>query len=616
MTAPAYDYVIVGGGTAGLVLAARLSEDSSKLVAVIEAGANRKGDPRIDTPGLAMSLYEDKDYDWCFLTEPQEALNGRQIACPRGRVLGGSSAMNFSAILYPSKADFDDWAELNKDQDWSTEAMAPYLRKFHTFRPASEATKQRMLVDYMDEASYGTDGPLNVTIPDGYSPLDEAWVKAFDELGFRSKTDQIHGKMIGCFTNPVSIHPDTKTREYSASSYYTDKVQSRSNLHVLTEALVERIEWEDSASTGPLGATGVHVFHQADGKRSFVSVRAGGEVILSAGTIKSPQILELSGVGDAELLKKHGIPVKIANAGVGENLQDHVVSTTSYEIADDQMSGDNLQNTPGLMEAVMQMYAQSRTGPMTGTMLGSAHLPPVDKDGVLSSVALQTLLSEAEADGYADFPGKAAQYSLLQRRLAAGEASVQFLFIPKQVNHETRQNTMQYLFGGQEAGNYVSAVALLNHPFSRGSVHITSPDARQSPAIDPRYLTHPLDLELQARHLQYFERLVGTQAFRKVLKQGGRRLPDTDSSDLDAARRIAADRAFTCFHPAGTCAMMPRELGGVVDSRLVVHGTRNVRVVDASVFPLEPLGNIQATVYAVAEKAADIIKRDAGSQKV
>ncbi|OJD31472.1 aryl-alcohol dehydrogenase [Diplodia corticola] len=608
MSSTTYDYVIVGGGTAGLVLAARLSEDPSKLVAVIEAGANRKGDPRIDIPGLVMSLYEDKDYDWSFLTEPQEALNGRQIACPRGRVLGGSSALNLSAILYPSKADFDDWAALNNDQGWNAEAMAPYFRKFHTFRPASEATKKRMLVDYMDESRYGTDGPLNVTIPEGYSPLDEAWVNAFNELGFHAKTDQANGKMIGCFTSPVSIHPDTKTREYSASSYYTEEVQSRPNLHVLTEAVVEKIEWADGA--GPdLSASGVHVL-QGEEKRRFVGVRSGGEVILSAGTIKSPQILELSGVGNEQLLEKHKIEVKISLPGVGENLQDHVVATSSYEIADNQMSGDNLQHTPGLMDAVMQMYAESRTGPMTGIMLGAAHLPPVDKDGVLSKEALASLVSDAAINAYPDFPGKQAQFSLLRARLEAGEPSCQFLFIPKQINHERQENTMQYLFGGAEAENYVSAVALLNHPFSRGTVHITSADPTAAPAIDPRYLTHPLDLELQARHLQYFEKLVSTSAFKAVLKEGGKRLPPADSADLDTARQIARDRAFTCFHPAGTCAMMPRAQGGVVDSRLRVHGTRNVRVVDASIFPLEPLGNIQASVYAVAEKAADLIKRN------
>ncbi|KAK0645246.1 Dehydrogenase patE [Lasiodiplodia hormozganensis] len=602
----AYDYVIVGGGTAGLVLAARLSEDSSKQVAVIEAGANRKGDPRIDTPGLAMSLYEDKDYDWSFLTEPQEALNGRQIACPRGRVLGGSSAINFSAILYPCQSDFNDWAALNKDSSWNAEAMAPYLRKFHTFRPASEATKQQMLIDYMDESSYGTEGPLNVAILDAFGPLNEAWVKSFKELGYHSKTDQIHGKTLGCFTNPVSIHPDTRTREYSASSYYTAEVEARANLHVLTEALVEKIEWAEGGE--PLTATGVHVL-QKDGKRTFFGVRSGGEVILSAGAIKSPQLLELSGVGNEQLLKKHGIEVKMNLPGVGENMQDHVVATASYEIADGHMSGDNLQKSPELMNAVMQMYQATRTGPMTGTMLGSAHLPPVDKNGALSKADLQQLI--AKADDYPDFPGKAAQYALLRRRLEEGEPSAQFLFIPKQLNHDVQQNTMQYLFGGAEPENYVSAVALLNHPFSRGSVHITSANPAADPAIDPRYLSHPLDLELQARHTQYFDTITGTKAFREVLKDGGRRLPGGDLGDLETARKVARERAFTCFHPACTCPMMPRELGGVVDSRLVVHGTKNVRVVDASIFPIEPLGNIQASVYAVAERAADIIKSDA-----
>lgn len=480
--------------------------------------------------------------------------------------------------------------------------MASYLRKFHTFRPASDATKKQMVLDYMDESKQGTDGPLQVTIPDGYSPFHEAWVKGFKELGFHAGGDPIGGKMTGCFTNPVSIHPDTKAREYSASSYYTPEVEKRPNLDVLTESVVEKIVW---ASGTPLRATGVQLVQS--GTKRVIRVRDGGEVILSAGAIKSPQILELSGVGDEHLLAQHGISTHINNPGVGENLQDHVVSSISYEITDDQMSGDNLKRDPALFQAVLGMYQDSKSGPMSGTMLGTAYLPPVDKDGAISAADLRKLVDE-HLHAYPDFPAKAAQYELLRRRLADSEPSVEFLFIPMQVNNNAK-NTMQYVFGSNEPGNYVSAVPLLNHPFSRGTVHIKSSDPHADPAIDPRYLSHPLDLELQARHTQYLERLVQTKAMQGVLKKDGRRLPvAADASDLDAARKIARDRAFTCFHPAGTCPMMPRELGGVVDSRLVVHGTKNVRVVDASIFPLEPLGNIQATVYAVAEKASDLIK--------
>ncbi|KAF2136956.1 GMC oxidoreductase [Aplosporella prunicola CBS 121167] len=607
-----FDFVIVGGGTAGLVVAARLSEDPSKTIAVIEAGANRKGDPRIDVPGLMGTLYEDPAYDWSYITEPQTALDGRQIACPRGKVLGGSSALNFSAILYPSKADFNDWAEITGDQGWSAHAFAPYLRKFQTWTPASEATKKQLRLDYMEDANQGNNGPLNVTIPDGYGPFHEAWVNGFDELGHHSRSDPIGGENLGSFTSPLSIHPERRTREYSASAYFTDEVAQRPNLHVFTETTVEKLEFAEG-DAAPLRATGAKVIRK-DGSRATISVKDSGEVILAAGSIQSPQLLELSGIGNGEILKQHGIPVRIHNAGIGENLQDHTLSSVSYEIADDQMSADNVQRDASLQAAVMKMFEDSHDGPLAGTLLSIAYLPPVDKDGTVDRAELATLIEESLASSTdADFPARKRQYDILRARLAnPQEPSVELMYLPMQLNNDAQRNTMRQIFGGAEPGNYITVVAILNHPFSRGSVHIRSADPLAPPAIDPRYLSHPLDLELQARHVQFLERFVQTSAMRAVLKEGGRRVPsaERDSADLATAKQMATERAFTCFHPSGTCAMMPRELDGVVDTRLKVYGTANLRVVDASVFPLETLGNIQATVYAVAEKAADMIRED------
>ncbi|KAK7535360.1 uncharacterized protein J3D65DRAFT_574479 [Phyllosticta citribraziliensis] len=610
-----FDYIIVGGGTAGLVLAARLTEDAEnqKSVLVIEAGANRKGDERVDTPGMMTTLYEDPSYDWAFMTEPQAGLDGRQIACPRGRLLGGSSAINFSAILYPSKADFESWSALGND-GWDAKGMAPYLRKFHTFIPASEATKKQLLLDdYMDEKLQGTSGPLKVTIPDGYSPFNEAWVKGFKELGFHLPGDPIAGEKLGAFTDPVCIDPINRTREYSASAYFTDDVSSRSNLKLLTETLVEKIELA-SDSEGSVTATGV-VVKTKDGQPKTFRVKAGGEVILAAGSIQSPQLLELSGVGNEEVLKKHGIPVVLDLPGVGENLQDHVLSAISYEIADDQLSADNLRD-PALLGAVLQQYKETHSGPLAGTLLSIAYLPTVDANGAVPSPQVSQLLStHLDSVPYPSFPAKDEQYSLLRSRVAnPKESTVEYMFLPLQLNTSPGPTTMQQLLAPSTPGNYVTIVAILNHPFSRGDVHITSADPTKAPRIDPRYLSHPVDLELLGRQTQFIERLARSGPFSAVIKNGGRTLPANAADvldDLDAAKELAKQRAWTCFHPSGTCAMMPRKLGGVVDERLRVHGTKGLRVVDASIFPLETLGNIQATVYAVAEKAADMIKEDA-----
>ncbi|EOD46116.1 putative aryl-alcohol protein [Neofusicoccum parvum UCRNP2] len=303
-----YDFIVVGGGTAGLVVAARLTEDESKSVLVIEAGANRKGDAKIDTPGMMTSLYDDPDYDWAFMTEPQ-------------------------------------------------------------------------LDEYMEDKLQGTTGPLQVTIPDGYSSFHEAWMQTFQELGFNTADDPIGGEKLGAFTNPVSIHPTSKTREYSASSYLSDAVIGRPNLHVRTETTVEKINLE-SGPDGSVTATGVQVLTKG-GDRKVFQVKPEGEVILAAGAIKSPQLLELSGIGNREILSEHGIPLLVDLPGVGQNLQDHVFSSISYEIADNQMSGDCLRN-PSILQTVLQQYQVSRSGPMAGTLLSSAYLPTTSDASALS----------------------------------------------------------------------------------------------------------------------------------------------------------------------------------------------------------------------------------------
>ncbi|KAK7517426.1 putative aryl-alcohol dehydrogenase [Phyllosticta citriasiana] len=610
-----FDYIIVGGGTAGLVLAARLTEDAEKpkSVLIIEAGANRKGDEKVDTPGMMAILYEDPSYDWAFMTVPQAGLDNRSITCPRGRLLGGSSAINFSAILYPSKADFESWAALGND-GWDAKNMAPYLRKFHSFSPASEATKKQLLLDdYMDEKLQGTSGPLKVTIPDGYTPFNEAWVKGFKELGFHLPGDPIAGEKLGAFTNPVCIDPIKKTREYSASAYFTDDISSRASLKILTETLVEKID-AVANSDGSVIASGVQV-KTKDGQRKTFRIRVGGEVILAAGSIQSPQLLELSGIGNPQVLNKHEIPVVLDLPGVGENLQDHVLSAISYEIADDQLSADCLRD-PALFGAVLQQYKETRSGPFSGTLLSMSYLPTVDGNGAVPSPQISELFStHLDNTPYPSFPAKDEQYSPLRSRVASPkESTVEYMFLPLQLNTNPGPTTMQQLLAPSTPGNYITIVAILNHPFSRGDVHITSADPTAAPRIDPRYLSHPLDLELLGRQTQFIERLVRTGPFSEVLKKGGRTLPPNAADvldDLHAAKQLAKQRAWNCFHPSGTCAMMPRSLGGVVDGRLRVHGTKGLRVVDASIFPLETLGNIQATVYAVAEKAADMIKEDA-----
>ncbi|KAI4641814.1 hypothetical protein J4E93_007913 [Alternaria ventricosa] len=597
------DFIVIGGGIGGLVVANRLSEDADKSVLLIEAGANRQGDPKIDTVGMLSTLYGDPDYDWGFMSEPQTHVNGRQIPHPRGKVLGGSSAINFGAIVYPSKANFEAWKALG-NEGWDAAGIAPYFRKFSRFTPPSAETKELLNIDYINEELHGKDGPIPVTIPDVYGPFQASWAKTLDKMGWCNTDDPIEGEKLGTFACGLSIDAETKTRGYAASAYYTPEVAKRPKLEVLTEAFVEKILTK--ASDNSVEATGVSV-RTKDGSNH--EIIAKNEVILSAGAIQSPQILELSGIGQKELLSKHGIPVVLDSPGVGENLQDHAISAPSFEIADDQFSGDIMRD-PNIVQAVLQQYMTTKTGPLVGIPISMTMLPLVDSDGRISHEEIAKLTKEYISDKGLPL-WKKKQYEQLEKQiLGPKEAAGYAMMLPLQLNISSGATQMNALLAPTHPNNFITIMAVNNHPFSRGFCHIRSADPKEKPILDPQYLSHPLDLEILARYTQYIETIVKTEPFASLLKPSGRLPEGKEAKDLDTAKEIVKERLLSTFHPTGTCAMMPRELNGVVDSRLKVYGTKNLRVVDASIFPMETLGNIQATVYAVAEKAADIIKED------
>ncbi|KAE8155158.1 hypothetical protein BDV25DRAFT_169314 [Aspergillus avenaceus] len=606
VTTRSYDYVIVGAGVGGLVLASRLSEDPNVNVLVVEAGPNHMGDLRVETPGMLGAIIGNPEFDWDYLTEPQVHANNRQMAQPRGRMVGGSSAINFSIVMYPTRANFEAWESLG-NEGWGPDAMAPYLRKFHTYAPPSEDTRTLLSVDkYMKAESQGRQGPVPVSHPDVYTPYNQAWEETFAQLGWSSHADPIAGRKVGSFTPPLSVDRSNGQRGH-AGAYYSREVAQRPNLHLLAETMVQRV-CLDTGADGQVTANGIEI-RTKDGK--IQDITAAREVIVCGGSLNSPQLLELSGVGAPEVLKKHNIPVVLDLPGVGENLQDHCFSVVNFEVAEGQMSADVVRDH-NVLQSLVQLYEQTRSGPLTGMPVSVAYLPPVDHNGQLSKERVQELLDQHlnDATVEASAPGRQKQYKLLQEMLLDDQTgSAQYMFLPMQVNLKPGVSTVSYALTKDLPENYIAIMVLHNHPFSRGSIHIRSTDPNEKPIYDPKFLSHPLDLEILARQSQYLDRIVATEPFASLVKPGAR-VPNnaTDLSDLDHAKEVVKDRLFHCFHPVGTCAMMPVELGGVVNSELKVHGTRNLRVVDASIFPLETAGNIQATTYAVAERAADIIR--------
>jgi choline dehydrogenase-like flavoprotein len=600
-----YDFIVVGGGTAGLVVANRLTEDPSISVLVLEAGANALADPRVAIPALWSAILG-TDLDWDYLTVPQEHLNGRKIGQPQGRLLGGSSGLNAEVFVPPSAADFDAWEALG-NAGWGWAKVAPYMRKFHTLHHPADDAREHLNINWVDEAVRGQDGPIQAMFGDvPQNPLGRAWLQSLEELGVRLTNDPFSGQGTGCFSCPSSVDPKTKTRSYSASAYYAP-VSNRSNLEVITGATTSKIILE--SVEGSIVARGV-AFRTKDDE-TIHQVHARNEVILSAGAFGSPKLLELSGVGDKSVLEKAGIPVLLDNRNVGENLQDHIMTGISVEVTDGVFTGDCLlRQEPEILAASMKMYQEHKAGPFSAGSLTSYAFAPLRKTSESArnlEGAVRKLGGEPAASSFEKFHHRFVADLLA----SSSEATAALFAIPAQVNLHNGPKQIG-MTTDPKPGNYLSLGAALVHPLSRGSSHITSADPDVAPTIDPRYLSNPVDIRIFAHHLMIAEDLINSAPLANFLKEDGRRAQPGNPrlSTLEDTMAYIRETALSNNHPVGTCAMVPERGGGVVDSRLKVHGVEGLRVVDSSVMPLIPRCNTQTVVYALAERAADLIKEE------
>ncbi|POS70079.1 GMC oxidoreductase [Diaporthe helianthi] len=612
-----YDFVIVGGGTAGLVVAARLTENPKVSVLVLEAGGNALQDPRIAVPAMWSSILG-TDFDWDFLTTPQENLNGRQIGQPQGRLLGGSSGLNAEVFVPPSGADFDKWEAMG-NEGWGWKEVGPFFRKFFTLAQPEDKLREHVGITWIDDTATGAGGPIKASFTDSHeNPLSKAWVEAFKKLGGDLTADPFSGRSTGAFSCPASVDPETKTRSYSASGYYAPAAQ-RPNLEVVTGANVNKIVLESSGAGSSTTARAV-AFTGKDGVEHQVKARR--DVILAAGVFQTPKLLELSGIGNKILLQKLGIDCKVDNPGVGENLQDHMMTGVSFEVADGIMTGDCLvRQEPGIAETFMKMYQEHKAGPLAGAALTSYAFTPllgdtIDKIEAGAQESLKQAVKGLQTDGDLKSASQRATAEYVTELMQKGsESTGAFFALPVQVNLHNGPKQIGMTTNPVD-GNYMSIGAAIIHPLSRGSSHIVSADVATPPTIDPRYMSHPFDIEVYARHLMTVEALAQTEPLASVLKPNGRRAqPGPNGAKVDTverAKEYIRATAISNNHPVGTCCMAPRDKGGVVDAQLKVYGVEGLRVVDSSIMPLITQANTQTTVYAVAEKAADILKRSYG----
>ncbi len=425
-------------------------------------------------------------------------------------------------------------------------------------------------------------------------------------MGHEVNGDTMSGRNIGGYQCVSTIDPKGSTRSHAGVAYYAPAA-GRPNLEVLTDVLVEKVLFKKEKDDCTV--IGVRLYYE--GQSFDVNVRK--EIILSAGTFASPCLLERSGIGSRSLLERLGIEVLVENANVGENLQDHIMCGISYEVTDDVETADVFRD-PANIGPVMQEYQTSGTGLLAAPPSSFAYLPITEFLEAEGKIHLKSLLDQHLSEDKTDQLTEAEKlhHAFVRKVLESpDEASGNTCMIFVQVHME--ESPTEKLFALSSPGKYATIITALAHPFSRGHVHSTSKDAKNNPRIDPKYMTHPLDIEIFARHVSFIHTIAGTPPFSKFLKQNGLRIPTwATRGGLEESKRLVKEASMSNYHPCGTCAMLPRERGGVVDDRLRVYGVKGLRVCDASIMPIIPRGNIMSSVYTIAEKGSDIIKEDLG----
>ncbi|KAI4101008.1 MAG: hypothetical protein L6R37_005137 [Teloschistes peruensis] len=670
-----FTHLVIGGGTAGLVVATRLAEREDIVVGILEAGLPAYDEPGINVPGRFCETLG-TEYDWQFATVPQPGFNGRALPWPRGKVLGGSAALNIMTWNRACKEDYDAWEELG-NEGWGWEGML----------------------------QFGTS--------------HQYWHKTLNKLGVETNRSHFSGSNVGAWTTVTSVEPNRRGRSYSTNAYYQPNAH-KSNLKLLSGATVQEVLLDPSEDGWV--AKGVRFTYQ--GKEH--SVYTKGEVIICAGSVQSPQLLELSGIGNPEVLEAAGIDVKIDNPAVGENLQDHMMTCTVWEIDPSIPTIESLRSDPVAAAAADLEYDTSRTGLRTCLPASVAYLPfshflnPDDiaetgRSLACSSLAASMTLSSpstlsrpsspqssypsspstpsspsapsspstpsspASSISYTSTTASSATKSQmpLPHNTKPPEAATRASICLRRLTHPQNLGQIEYNFDlsnyspyfvSEPGKRYATMLMMLQYPFSTGSIHLPPTNtnattnkratADDKPLINPRYFLGAggeNDLEMMSAGQKFADKIVRTAPLsdiivkrawppeRRPFPRSPQKTPSSTQESPSSIHEEEEEEDFTPWirsntttdwHPIGTCSMgpspfpqspnspspinphhpAPSSTGYVVDSRLRVHGTRNLRIIDASVMPLQISAHLQATVYAIGEKGAGIVGEEWGAR--
>ncbi|KAF7185303.1 Glucose oxidase [Pseudocercospora fuligena] len=554
-------FIIVGGGTSGLLLANRLSADPQNTVTVIEPGPDERNNPNITDIQRRFGV-QNTPIDWAYQSEPQKDLNERSTTYHAGKLLGGTSMINAMMYVRPDAALIDTWPPR-----WKWRDLWPYFLRTESFRVPTAT--QISLNATWEPRYHGRSGDIDVCYPFELAngTFGETVRKAWQELGVAKNIDANGGVVQGFFPRQMTVQRDATLRESSATAFFYP-VDQRMNLQVV-RGTVTRIAWHESSGGIREKARGVE-FITHDGIIESLTLRDPGEVILSAGSLRSPGILEASGIGDESVLERVGIPPRIDLVGVGKNLQDQLNCGIAY---------NSTLNISGITPYATFVTAKQLFGNDTAAI----------RDALNSS--FPALAQNLAASGSAASVTSALRILTTQHEIFFRE-NVSVAEITTSANSQGRVS--------------LSFWSLL--PFSRGAVHIRRSNGTMDldkSKIDPKFFSAEFDVTYKIAVARFTQAFAETETMKHLGLVPVQDLPSNASNEQWES--FLRKTCKTNYHPVGTASMMSREMGGVVDQQLKLYGTENVRVVDASVLPTQLNGHMVATLYAVAMKAADLI---------
>ncbi|EGG12590.1 uncharacterized protein MELLADRAFT_100998 [Melampsora larici-populina 98AG31] len=542
------------------------------------------GNIGISIPGLAGTLCSTfrTQVDWNYSTIALKQAENRSIIYPRGKVLGGSSAINFMLTTKASRHDYNTFEKLG-NPGWGWDEFDRAAKKSENLLIPPPSANFSFSTEY-----HGKNGPVKTSFSKFLPPIVAKYFPAIKKLGHvRTFTDNFKGDVKGPAYVPLTID-DNLERVTSASAYYFP-IASRPNLVVRVKSEVDRL-LVSSSKTEEVTVGGVEYISEGLIRTTF----ARKEVILSAGSIGSPAILERSGMGDSSVLKKFNIPVLLNLPGVGANLIDHPMNLNVHQLKPGFFSSDKLARNATYAAEQLDLYNTRREGILTQVV------------SLLDFEPLRVVLTEEEiSEGLQYLEHNSTSlppqiFEAIKEQVLSG-TPFEFLVI----NQGSAQLEGTSAFSASQNVSYIAIASSLQYPFSRGSSHISSRDPTEPPLIDTGFLNHPFGLWLFAKACKHSRKIMQGKEWDDVIL--GEISPGNTVHTDEDWRRFAAKNIDTFYHPVGTAAMLPRELGGVVDPDLRVYGTHNLRVIDASIFPVHIATHPQLSIYAIAEIAAEKI---------